>query len=221
MPSDDRSLANPPADMARRDAGIASRSTRALGRGLGDVSHLFLSGSAETSAQESGESRSTRGSVIPRAGIAVLRPGSGLQKDQLTATLREYPDALESGLQVLGVAIPCNPCGEIDLLALDRSNQLVIVEILTTPGDELLLRGISHVDWVANNVANVQRMYQARAIDLTRQPRVILVAPRFSHLTRSAIRQLLGPEIACVKYHSVTLSARTAIMIEPLREGDS
>ena len=221
MPSDDRTLVNPPADITRTDADIASHSTRALGRGLGDVSHLFLSGSAETSAQESGESRSTRGSVIPRAGIAVLRPGSGLQKDQLTATLKEYPDALENGLQVLGVAIPCNPCGEIDLLALDRSNQLVIVEILTTPGDELLLRGISHVDWVASNVANVQRMYQTWAINLARQPRLMLVAPGFSRLTSTAIRRLTGLEIACFKYHSVALSARTAILIEQLREDDA
>jgi Holliday junction resolvase-like predicted endonuclease len=220
MQSDDRSRDDPLVGVARTDAETASRSTRALGRGLEDVSHLFLSGAGEASAQGGEDPRSTSGPALPRAGIAVLRPGAGLLKDQLRVTLVEYPDALESGLRVLGAAIPCNPYGEIDVLALDRSNQLVIVEVLTTLGDELFLPGISHVDWVARNRANVQRMYPTRAIDLARLPRLILVAPRFSPLTRSAIRQLTGPAIACFKYHSVTLSARTGILIEQLCEKD-
>jgi hypothetical protein len=221
MRSDDRSVDDPLVSIARTDAETASRSTRALGRGLEDVSHLFRSEAGEAGAPGSEDLRLTGGPVIHRAGIAVLRRGSDLPKDQLVATLAEYPDALESGLRVLGVAIPCNPYSEIDLLALDRSNQLVIVEIVTTLGDELLLRGISHVDWVASNVANVQRMYQTQAINLARQPRLMLVAPGFSRLTSTAIRRLTGLEIACFKYHSVMLSARTAILIEQLREEDA
>src|SRR5207247_7067285 len=108
--------------------------------------------------------------------------------DQLKAVLLECRDALEEGMRTLGTAVSCGPYGEIDLLALDRFNRLTVVEVDTTLGDGLLLRGISHVDWVTRNLANVRRIYQTWSIDSGGQPRVFLVAPRFSRLLTSAIR---------------------------------
>ena len=64
------------------------------------------------------------------------------------ATLLECQEALESGMQTLGAAVSCSPYGEIDLLAVDRVNRLTIVDVETTVGDSLLLRGMNHVDWV-------------------------------------------------------------------------
>jgi hypothetical protein len=150
----------------------------------------------------------------------VLRASAGLAKDQLTTTLLDCQDVLEDGLRTLGAAVSCNPYGEIDLLALDRFNQLTVVDVATTLGDGLLLRGISHVDWVTRNVANVRRMYRQWTIDSPQQPRLVLVAPSFSQILRSAIRQLTRPTVTCFRYHPVTISGGIGIFIEHLREED-
>jgi hypothetical protein len=134
------------------------------------------------------------------------------------ATLLECQDALESGLHALGAAVSCSPYGQIDLLALDRLNQLTVIDVDTTPGDALLVRGISHVDWVVRNVANVRRMYQQWVIDSPQQPRLVLVAPSFSPSLRGAIRQFTRPTVTCFKYHAVAISGGIGIVIEDVRD---
>ena len=198
--------------------------TRALGRGLEDISHLFLSTTGETSARapiDESMSEPSSGSSATRARVAVLRPGTALARDQLTAVLLEYRDALEEGMRTLAAAVSCGPYGEIDLLALDRFNRLTVVEVDTTQGDSLLLRGISHVDWVTRNLATVQRLYQSSWIDSVGQPRLFLVAPRFSRILTSAIRQLTAPQVVCFKYHTVASFGGAGLFIERLDDEDS
>ena len=101
-------------------------------------------------------------------------------------------------------------------MALDSLKQLTVIDVDTTPGDALLLRGISHVDWVARNVPNLRRMYQKCAIDSPQQPRLLLVAPAFSPILRSAVRQLTRPMVTCFKYHAVAIFDGTGIVLEQL-----
>jgi hypothetical protein len=204
---------------AEAPASPLSVGRRPLGRGLEDVSHLFLPQTTEVSTREPTiERASERVSVRPgvRAGAAVLRPGEPITRDQLTATLRECQGALEDNMRAIDVRVPCCPRDEIDLLALDRANQLTIIDVEITLGDGLLLRGVSHVDWVVRNVGMLQRMYQGWTIDGSRQPRLILVAPQFSPFLRSAVRQITRPDVMCYRYHGVQLSGGTGIFFEPV-----
>jgi hypothetical protein len=190
---------------------------RALGRGLEDVSHLFLSGAGNPQAYE----RADDGVAQPgtRRGVAVLRPGAPLSTPQLTATLVECHDALEPGLRAIGSDVPCGPFGTIDVLALDRANRWTIVDVDTMAGDQLLLRGLGHVDWAARNAASLQRMYPALAIEAVPRIRLVLVAPAFSRLTRSALGQLKAT-VTCFICHTVWVSDRTGILFEPVRGED-
>jgi hypothetical protein len=192
---------------------------RALGRGLEDVSHLFLSGAGNPQAYQrvdDGVAQTPAGEPGARRGVAVLRPGAPLSTRQLTATLVECQDALEPGLRALESDVPCGAFGGIDVLALDRANRLTIVDVDTAPGDQLLLRGLGHVDWAARNAATLQRMFPALAIEAAPQFRLVLVAPAFSRLTRSALAQL-KPAVTCFICHAVWISDRTGIFFEPLR----
>ena len=195
---------------------------RALGRGLEDVSHLFLPGARNSQTHErvdDGAQTPTSGQPVTRSGVAVLRPGAPLQTPQLAATLIEYQDALEPGLRALGSDVSCCPFGEIDVLAQDRGNRWTIVDVDTAPGDQLLLRGLGHVDWAVRNAASLQRMYPALAIGAVPRPRLVLVAPAFSRLMRSALGQL-RLTVTCFIYHTVWVSDRTGIFFEPLRSED-
>jgi hypothetical protein len=185
---------------------------RPLGRGLQDVSHLFLSQrAAETAASDQAEDRS----LGSRGGIALLRPAP-IPREQLAIVLMELDGALEEGLRAIDANIPCHPCGEIDVLAVDRAGQLTIIDVDTTTNDGLLLRGIGHFDWVVRNMPNVPRMYREETINATLPPRLFLLAPQFSPLLRSVARQITRPRIQWVRYHTVDASGRPGILFEPV-----
>ncbi|MGH7516854.1 MAG: hypothetical protein ACREOC_05210 [Gemmatimonadales bacterium] len=196
------------------------RSDRPLGRGLEDVSHVFLSqqaggGSIDPAGRPAGR-------PLPREASAssavLLRPAAHVTREQVAAALKEFEGALEEGLREIGAEIPCAPCGEIDLLAIDRANQLAIIDFDTTSSDELLIRGLGHVDWVVRNVSNVRRMFRGQAINFSLQPRLFLLAPRFSSSVRCAARQITHLQIAWVRYHFVETPGRAGIFFEPLSE---
>ena len=182
---------------------------RPLGRGLEDVSHLFLS-------HQTGDA-STRTSTPPGPlGHAVLRPLQ-VTRDRLAALLPlDWSGALEEGLRTIDARIPCHPCGEIDLLAVDRTSRLAIIDFETTLNDGLLLRGLGHFDWIVRNAQNVQRMCPSQRIDCSLPPRLILLAPQFSPLLRRVMRQLTRPQIQWVRYHAVETPAGPAILFEPV-----
>jgi hypothetical protein len=200
----------------RSGADPAPRSERPLGRGLEDVSHLFLSQRQAAAAAET-PARAPEAPRPPQVAqrTAVLSPSSApLTRNQLGAMLREAGAALEDGLRHLDSSVPCHPCGEIDILALDRANGLTIVDYEIAAADTLMLRGIAHVDWLVRNVHTIRRMYAGQVINFAAPPRVLLIAPTFSPLVRSAARQVNRPQITWVRYHVVDMGGNPSIFFE-------
>ena len=150
--------------MDQNDGGDAKGAhDRPLGRGLEDVSHLFLSHKTADASPRTGapvlspgpESSAPPG---PRGNAVLLRPVQ-VTRDRLAAILPlDWSGALEEGLRTIDAKIPCYPCGEIDLLAVDRTSKLTIIDFDATVNDGLLLRGLGHFDWIVRNTQNVQRM---------------------------------------------------------------
>ena len=187
------------------------RADKPLGRGLEDVSHLFLSPKAPEAASTARPSPPS-GS---RGGIALLRPAS-VTREQLAGLVMEFPSALEEGLRAVDANIPCHPCGEIDVLAVSRTSQLTIIDFETAPSDTLFLRGIGHFHWVVRNLPNVRRMYREHAINFSLQPKLVLLAPQFSLVVRSVARQVTCPQVQWVRYHTVDSSGGPAVLLEPV-----
>ena len=194
------------------------RSDRPLGRGLEDVSHVFLSQQAEGGSMDPG--CRPAGRPLPGEGTApsalLLRPAAQVTREQVGGALREFAGALEDGLKGIDAGIPCAPCGEIDLLAIDRAGQLTIIDFDTTSGDELLIRGLGHLDWVVRNVPNLRRMFRGQAINFSLPPRLFLLAPQFSSRVRCVARQITSLQIDWVRYHLVETPGRAGILFEPL-----
>jgi hypothetical protein len=163
-------------------SGSAGAQDRPLGRGLEDISHLFSSRkTGEASASDRVAFRLPERLSPPpgsRGAIALLRPAS-VTRDQFAVALMEFDGALEEGLKAFDAKIPCHPCGEIDLLAVDRASQLTIIDFEMAFDDGLLLRGIGHFDWVVRNMPNVQRMYREQAVNFSLPPKLFLLAPHF------------------------------------------
>jgi hypothetical protein len=185
------------------------RAARPLGRGLEEISHLFLSNPGTNAPDEPTDEQT---SVEPVHGI--VRPSVPLTKKQVVATLRECRSALTDDMLAIGAGVVCSPYGEIDLLALDSTRRLMVIDVQIALDDGLVARGLSHVDWVVRNVPTVQRLYPAWTIDASRQPRLTLVAPRFSLALRSGVRQIAAPAISCFRYCEVELSGQTGLLVE-------
>ena len=143
-----------------------------------------------------------------------------MTREHLLATLKEFSGALEDGLRVIDAGLSCDPFGEIDLLAVDRASRLAIIDLAATPDDGLMLRGMSHLEWIVRNSANLRRMHQGVVADFSSQPRLFLVAPQFSPLFKSAVHQIADLDIACVRYHGVDISERVGIFFERVGGGD-
>jgi len=209
---------NPPEPEGPSAAGVA-RVDRPLGRGLEDVSHVFLSRKAAEGATDPNggwrvERPVPREESVPSA--LLLRPAARVTQEQVAAALKEFEGALEEGLRGIDAEIACAPCGEIDLLAIDRASQLTIIDFDPTSSDELLIRGLGHFDWVVRNLPNVRRMYRGQAINFSLEPRLFLLAPEFSSRLRRVAGQIPRPRIDWVRYHFVETPGGPGIFFEPL-----
>ena len=183
-----------------------------LGRGLQDVSHLFLSGPRTAAPAESAQDD---GHEAPR----LLHGCPAPDRPQLVSFLGRHIGALEAGLEVLDAGLPCESCGEIDLLAVDGGHRLAIVDLEAGSDDRLLLRGLAHFDWMVRNVPTLRRMYQGSAIDFSLRPRVFLVAPRLSWTVRCAARQIGAPKISWYTYRAVAFGHDVGIVLDSERVG--
>ena len=201
----------------------AEHPDQSLGRGLGQISHLFLSQRANDLRAGDQPPGRPQESMIPQTrsrnnGRTVcLQATTSITKARLAAMLRESQNALEEGLRVIDASVPCHPYGEIDLLAVDRSSQLTIIDFETDANDTLVLRGIAHSDWLAHNLANVRRMHPGQTMNLAAHPRLFLLAPRFSSLVTGVARHLAQLQIQWVRYHVLeTGGGATGIFFEPM-----
>lgn len=197
----------------------ASRSDRPLGRGLEEVSHVFLSERAERGSTDPGggwqaERPHPREESAPSA--LLLRPAAQVTGEQVAAAIKEFLGALEEGLRGIDAELPCGPCGKIDFLAIDRASQLTIIDFDTSSSDELLLRGLDHFDWAVGNLANLRRMFRGQAINFSLEPRLFLLAPQFSARMRRVASRIPHPRIDWVRYQFVEAPGRPGIFFEPL-----
>jgi hypothetical protein len=177
---------------------------------------VFLSQPAESGDVDPRRPRGERPREDAGPSPLLLRPAAQITRERVGAALREFLAALEEGLRSIDVGISCPPCGEIDLLAIDRASQLTIVDFDTTAGDELLVRGLAHVDWVVRNVPILRRMLRGQAINFSLPPRLFLLAPQFSGRVRGAGRQITRLQLDWVRYHLTEAPGGAGILFEPV-----
>jgi hypothetical protein len=196
----------------------SGRTERRLGRGIEDVSHLFLSQVGEDSSQKP-DTRADAADpppakVVRAPFVAGAAAAAALTRDQLTALLGENAAALEEGMRTIDVSLPCDPYSPIDVLAIDVANRLTIIDLETTASDGMLLRGMCHFDWLVHNMRLSRRMYQGHMINGTAAPRIFLVAPQFSPMLLTAAQRLTSPQVTCVRFHSLTVDGITGILLD-------
>lgn len=195
-----------------------SRFERRLARGLEDVSHLFLSqpsdkqeknaaGGNAPAEQDPSEPASPRTPIL-------LRSYPAFNRELLISLLNKKTAVLEDGMSAIDTDIPCDSYGAINLLAVDKFDQLCIINVDIDRNDSLLLRGIAQVDWIVRNIPIVRRMYQGRVINFSAPPRLFLVAPGFSLLLKCAAQRSENPKVCCFTYRTAAVSGGVGLLFE-------
>jgi len=202
MPGDPNTKAATPIEAAL----LARR--RPLGRGLEDISHLFLP--PRVSPEPPCPSPSPSAAPAP----LLLRPGRPVGTDQLAAAVQKYPDTLEAGLRVLDANVPCGLWAAIDLLAIDRADQLTVIDFDETLDEVLLIRGLGHCGWLADHLAVVRRLYPDSVINASLPPRLVLLAFQASPAT-TAIGRITAPHIDCYRCRAIDFAGHLGILCEP------
>lgn len=122
-----------------------------------------------------------------------IAQGPILDLETVKETILAKPEIVEKGLFVLDAHLRAGSAGLIDLLAVDGSGALAILEIDRAGEDDLLNRSLEHHGWVGSQIPFLRRLYGAERIHPLRTPRAILLAQQFSPAFLRKIHDLRIP----------------------------
>lgn len=111
---------------------------------------------------------------------------------KLEQMLIECPAAIEDGLNILERQVPAGG-GYIDILAVDDDSRLVVIELKKESDDRVLTQGLSYYDFVRENLERFAQAYPAYNVNTAIEPRLVLVAGRFSATVLAAARYVEIP----------------------------
>jgi len=125
------------------------------------------------------------------------------EERELESFIVKNPNQLEDGLRVIGHQVQTDK-GPIDVLALDKNETLVVIEIKKEEGDtDMLIQALGYYDWVFENRATLGQFYSREKIDIWKTPRIVLVAEDFSQLL-----------VATSRYIRSSIDLRTYVCLE-------
>jgi hypothetical protein len=90
------------------------------------------------------------------------------------------PGIVEEGFFPLDAHLRAGNGSLIDLLAVDASGALAVLEIDRSGEDHLLRRSLEHQGWILTQVHFLRRLYGPERIQPFRSPRAILLSNQFS-----------------------------------------
>lgn len=98
---------------------------------------------------------------------------------ELTQCVKFNPDSVEEGLKVIDTFFKLSNGRQIDLLAIDKDNTLVIMELKVDVDNNQLVQSIAYYDWVLNNFDALKRIFPNTHFESV-PPRIILIARDFT-----------------------------------------
>jgi hypothetical protein len=124
-----------------------------------------------------------------------------IPESELQATLDKNLEILEEGLKHLDSYVNIG-IGQVDSLAIDANNNLVIIEYKSAGGSDkdALIQALSYYSWLNENRAWLKEYLRKKNIDSgIKGIRIIIIAPSFDTKVIKAT-QAVEPHIMLVKY---------------------
>jgi len=124
-----------------------------------------------------------------------------IPEKELQSALNKNLQCLEEGLRHLDSYVNIG-IGQIDSLALDENNNLVIIEYKTTENSDrdALIQALSYYAWLRENGVWLREYLRKKRVDSeVKDIRIIIVAPNFDNKVIKAV-QAVEPRVTLVRY---------------------
>ena len=135
-------------------------------------------------------------------------------RDRLALMVAENSQALEKGLRVVDPGKGRGKWGPMDLLGVDATGRPVIIDVAPQARDDLLVEGLSHLQWFHQYRHQMLPLLGDRARDLFVHPRLILVAPDFSARCQDAVTTLENLPVDLFRLRLLQSENENGLLIE-------
>jgi len=97
---------------------------------------------------------------------------------ELTQCIKHNPSSIEPNLKIIDTFFKLQDGKEIDILAIDEKNRLVVIELKHGVDYHQLNQAVGYYDWILNNFDTIKRIFPNFTIEAI-APRLILIAEDF------------------------------------------
>ena len=116
-----------------------------------------------------------------------------LSEKELENRIIKHPHLIEDGLKYIEHQRHISS-GRLDILFVDSNGSLVVAELKVVEDLYMLFQALDYFDFVAEKIEGFARIYSKHNIDVEKYPRLMLIAPGFSHIMINRCRWL-NPDI--------------------------
>ena len=109
---------------------------------------------------------------------------------ELEDMICENPEIVEEGFQVLQRQLNTGYGGTIDVLGVDKTGTLTIIELKVDEDEGIFAQALDYFAWVNDNRDSIKRMFATEKVDEKQTPRIVLIAPYFSDGLRRRVNYL-------------------------------
>ena len=122
-----------------------------------------------------------------------------ISEKELHGIIEKDLDALEEGLCLLKYEFSTGK-GTLDFLCVDSGGRLLIIEVKLSEDENILFQVLRYFSVIEKDKYLITTLFSSKKIDPEQQPRIILIAERFSDDIRR-LSTLVKPEVELFEYN--------------------
>lgn len=137
-------------------------------------------------------------------------------KQELEKIVTEEINAIENGLTVIYNNIKIDPKTNLDILCHDTQGRLVVMQTNTTEDDNMFFEGLRCLNYVDTVKPMLKAAYGKTKIDENTTPRLILLAPTFSHNLRNVVENTNVIEVDLYEWDYLQIGDKKGLYAHPV-----
>lgn len=137
-------------------------------------------------------------------------------KQELEKIVMEEISAIETGLTVIYNNIKIDPKTNLDVLCHDVEGRLVVMQLNATEDDNMFFEGLRCLNYVDTVKPMLKAAYGQTKIDETATPRLILLAPSFSHNLRNVVENTNVIEVDLYEWDYLQIGDKKGLYAHPV-----
>jgi hypothetical protein len=137
-------------------------------------------------------------------------------KQELEKIVTEEINAIETGLTVIYNNIKIDPKTNLDILCHDTEGRLVVMQLNTAEDDNMFFEGLRCLNYIDTVKPMLKAAYSQAKIDETATPRLILLAPSFSHNLRNVVENTNVIEVDLYEWDYLQIGDKQGLYAHPV-----